>query len=326
MVTNSGHFYPGWTMFTCWFAKFVETDDNYNTMNPKPSKAPAADPAVQEILDLLRAGHTFDQLLGGDIKIQGTPLDGETLWKAQQHLFAMMLGSRPEAVLRQLNQQAGRSLNTSSPHKEDADVAFAHANSAYYLKVTLDGVKPKVWRSLVVPGHIRLDLLHDVIQIAMGWDDCHLHVFEINGKHYAERPEEDFEGDFEHHYRLDALIHEAPTAFRYEYDFGDGWWHTIAVEKIVPFEPNTTITPTCAGGKMACPPEDCGGPFRYGEFIESLADPKHPEHKENRTWARRDGVDFDPKRFDLAHVEAELRKHYRWSRHRYGAPVFGVGW
>jgi hypothetical protein len=50
------------------------------------------------------------------------------------------------------------------------------------------------------------------------------------------------------------------------------------------------------GGEHAGPPEDCGGPYGYAEFLAALRNPRHPEHAEMREWAG----DFDPERFDLA--------------------------
>jgi hypothetical protein len=40
----------------------------------------------------------------------------------------------------------------------------------YLLKVRLLDIEPEIWRSFVVPASITLDRLHDVIQIAMGWE------------------------------------------------------------------------------------------------------------------------------------------------------------
>lgn len=46
-------------------------------------------------------------------------------------------------------------------------------------------VQPRVWRRLLVPGSLRLDKLHRMFQAAMGWEDCHLHAFEIGDKRYG---------------------------------------------------------------------------------------------------------------------------------------------
>jgi hypothetical protein len=38
-------------------------------------------------------------------------------------------------------------------------------------------------------------------------------------------------------------------------------------------------TPIVIKGKNACPPEDCGGIWGYGDFIEAIQDPQHDEHE-----------------------------------------------
>jgi hypothetical protein len=52
------------------------------------------------------------------------------------------------------------------------------------LKVTLRGAKPPIWRRLLVPSTMTLGDLHLAIQAAMGWEDCHLHAFDIDGRRY----------------------------------------------------------------------------------------------------------------------------------------------
>src|ERR1019366_8004257 len=52
---------------------------------------------------------------------------------------------------------------------------------------TLRGVKPPVWRRLLVPGTMTLGDLHKAIQAAMGWRDCHLHAFDIGGEQFGDR-------------------------------------------------------------------------------------------------------------------------------------------
>jgi len=88
----------------------------------------------------------------------------------------------------------------------------------------------------------------------------------------------------------------------YEYDFGDGWMHKIVVEKIVAPSPKVKA-PCCVAGVRACPPEDCGGPYRYAEFLKAIRDPSHPEHEDMVEWL---GGEFDPAYFDLEDVNQQL--------------------
>lgn len=145
------------------------------------------------------------------------------------------------------------------------------AASVFQLKVTLLGTKPPVWRRILVDGSSTLDRLHEVIQAAFGWWNCHLHEFEIAQRRYGV-PDPDF--DFgpptidERTATLAALASEG-TSFHYTYDFGDDWCHKITVEKITPAGPGPTV-PDCIGGRRACPPEDCGGPWGYRALLESF--------------------------------------------------------
>lgn len=92
--------------------------------------------------------------------------------------------------------------------------------------------------------------------------------------------------------------------FRYAYDFGDSWELEIRVEKIVPAEHSMPTTAVCMDGARACPPEDCGGAWGYADLLESLADPKHPEHRNMKKWL---GRRFDPEAFDLGRINLSLR-------------------
>ncbi|MBI3554008.1 MAG: plasmid pRiA4b ORF-3 family protein [Elusimicrobia bacterium] len=92
--------------------------------------------------------------------------------------------------------------------------------------------------------------------------------------------------------------------WRYEYDFGDGWTHTILVEKTLPPD-DPKKYPLCLEGARACPPEDCGGVPGYEETLEIIADPKHPEHEERLEWL---GEPYDPEAFDLATLNKKLAR------------------
>jgi len=42
--------------------------------------------------------------------------------------------------------------------------------------------------------------------------------------------------------------------------------------------------PKCLKGKMACPPEDCGGIPGYYDLLDKINDPQFPEQEEYRKW------------------------------------------
>lgn len=177
----------------------------------------------------------------------------------------------------------------------------------YQIKVTLDDTHPPVWRRVQVPGSTSLLGLHHVLQEVMGWQDYHLHQFTIADQYYGD-PENDEWGELglmpETRYQLSQVIPGEGFCFHYEYDFGDSWWHTLLVEKIVPAEPGVRY-PTCLKGRRACPPEDVGGVWGYESFLEAIRDPRHPEHEEYLEWI---GGQFDPEAFDLEAVNARLRR------------------
>lgn len=173
----------------------------------------------------------------------------------------------------------------------------------YQLEITLQHIKPPVWRRVQVAGKTRLDALHDIIQDVMGWEDCHLHQFSIGNRRYG-IPDPDFPSDIrpEHTVTLEQATKEGDTLI-YEYDFGDSWLHKIKVEKILPAEKGKRY-PVCLAGKRACPPEDCGGTWGYQHMLEVLNDPGDEEHAEIVEWL---GENFDPEAFDLDEINKALR-------------------
>jgi hypothetical protein len=177
----------------------------------------------------------------------------------------------------------------------------------YQLKVTLDGIKPPIWRRIQVRGDISLFKLHKIIQVIMGWEDYHLHQFIIGEDYYAiPSPEDPWPMETKNEKRA-KLFQIAPTEksrFIYEYDFGDSWYHEILVEKIL--HPEVELEhPVSLAGKRSRPPEDCGGISGYYELLEAIRDPKHPDHDDMLMWA---GEDFDPERFDMKEVNLLLSK------------------
>jgi len=193
---------------------------------------------------------------------------------------------------------------TARPARAPAKPA---AGAVYQVKITLDHVRPPVWRRVLVEDCTLADL-HDVVQISMGWAGYHLHIFEIGEERYGapEQWEDDPLGDHdvgnEGKVKLSQLVGRGVKKFHYEYDMGDSWGHTIQVEKTLPAEAGVRY-PRCVDGARACPPEDCGGPWGYGDFLDAIQNPRHPQHEELREWI---GGDFDPEAFDPEAVNAKL--------------------
>ncbi len=169
------------------------------------------------------------------------------------------------------------------------------SNTIVSLKVTLQGLRPPIWRRILVPASIRLGALSDVIQAAMGWRGGHMHSFTIAGRDYGERGVLD-DGADENRATLGVVVKTGIKRFAYTYDFGDSWDHIVAIEKTEPVRPGQSY-PICTAGKRNCPPEDCGGSWGYAELLEVLADPANPERKKRLEWIDED--DFDPEAFDI---------------------------
>lgn len=189
-------------------------------------------------------------------------------------------------------------------------------NDAYGFRIRLDlrGTKPPVWRRLDLPGDLTLPQLHEVIQAAMGWQDCHLHRFSMSGDHRSPYFITEFDlsegedGLLETDVRLDQILAKKGGQLWYEYDFGDSWDHKLVVEEVLAEKPSQ---PICLAGRMACPPEDCGGIGGHHELAtwvrSGYAEDLLPEGFENvehgRGWLP---LGWDPDEFDVEETNAAL--------------------
>ena len=166
------------------------------------------------------------------------------------------------------------------------------AGDIAHLEVTLDEVEPPVLRRIEVPLTIRLDRLHSALQAAMGWTDSHLHEVRVRDVRWGV-PDPDW-GDGPLDARkarlVDVLEETGAKTLKYLYDFGDGWEHTIKVERIAEAVPGLAY-PRLTEARGRCPPEDVGGPWGYADFLEAITDPKHERHAELTEWV---GGPFDP--------------------------------
>lgn len=183
----------------------------------------------------------------------------------------------------------------------------------YQLKVTLLDTRPPIWRRLLVPAGLTLEVLHDVLQVAMGWDDSHLHEFRSGQKRFGKPdPNDRLMGldpiGNERTTHLFMVLGKVGAKAVYTYDLGDSWEHAIVVEKVLPPELGVAY-PICAGGKLHGPPEDCGGIPGYYNLLEALRDPTHQEHEDMLDWV---GGEFNPDAFSVDNVNRRLAPLQRW--------------
>lgn len=199
----------------------------------------------------------------------------------------------------------------------------------YQLKIAIQGIKPMIWRRVLVRSDSSIADLHYIIQIAMDWDDVHLHQFHIRderfgisrsgGVHFSHDPKQVL---------LSSFTFEIGEKFIYEYDFGDYWLHNVRVEKILTFNPKKTY-PICTAGKNASPPEDCGGIYSYMEMRDDLKcralgikidigrdyfDDEDDEYDDEYQYLDAEGNLFDPDVFNIDRINERLQQYVNGDR------------
>ncbi|WP_321954406.1 plasmid pRiA4b ORF-3 family protein [Burkholderia cenocepacia] len=189
----------------------------------------------------------------------------------------------------------------------------------FTLNVELQNIDPPIWRRIEVEGTESLRKLHHILQAAFGWEDTHLHDFLIDGMTYAMFEVDDVV-DFadpdttadDRKIRLQSVV-SSGSRFIYRYDFGDGWNHTVVVEKMETIESQPWGEAQVIDGARACPPEDVGGPSGYQTFLNTLSSEPDSEKAERyRNWI---GPGFDAELFDLRAANAAL---LRMASNRWG--------
>lgn len=176
----------------------------------------------------------------------------------------------------------------------------------FQLHIALDEIRPQIWRRVLVPSKVDFEYLHLVLNAAMGWNNSHLHDFTIGERRIGMNLEDEGlpkDTEDEKKVCIDDVLRPG-LRFRYAYDFGDTWMHTVLVEEKVPFN-DRLMAPRCIGGRNACPPDDCGGVWGYAEMLEALANPRNKLGRERAEWI---GGFWDPKGFDANRVNRDLRE------------------
>lgn len=227
---------------------------------------------------------------GGPISQFNEAIGGLSVAEAQQLLQHLFAAGRSDEQL------PGRRLPASRRRPRRPDVV------TYRVRVDLDHTQPPLWRRLELASDLDLDAMHDILQAAFGWTDSHLHRFGSGPSYYDHATEyylcpfdvdEGEPGIPEGEVRLDEVLVERGEKLFYNYDFGDGWDHTITLEAVLPRDHDVPRA-VCTTGRRPGPAEDCGGVPGY-ELISAATDPTRSDHTEAvAEYARVFGSDVDP--------------------------------
>ena len=172
------------------------------------------------------------------------------------------------------------------------------------VQIELRDSDPPIWREVEVPTSVTLKVLHDIVQVTMGWFDYHLWEMVIGGQTYGLPMDEDWvttPRKLASRTRLRDVLAPDMTTIDYTYDFGDNWQHTLIVSDVRAGADGTAY-PRYIAGERDCSPEDCGGIPGFYEMLEARDDPAHPEHAEVCEWL--DG--YDPDELDVFPIELAL--------------------
>jgi hypothetical protein len=192
----------------------------------------------------------------------------------------------------------------------------------YRVRVELKETDPPTWRGLEIRSDVNLAEVHDILQVAFGWTDSHLHGFAAGPEFYSpeaehylcpfDEEEGEHEGVPEAQVRLDEVLAEAGDTLTYVYDYGDDWDHLITLEAALPREDGAARV-VCTDGQRDGPAEDCGGVPSY-ELIAATTDPTRPDQAAARLeFAEMFGDEVDPAGFettpfDIDEINAALKR------------------
>ena len=179
------------------------------------------------------------------------------------------------------------------------------------------GSDPEIWRLVEVAADLTLAELHEVLQIAVGWQQIHLHAFTSpEGRRWLDENslEEGLDGEDERFVTLGDVLTQESGPLAYEYDFGDSWEHTIELIEVIP-DDSDHIRAHLVRGERRAPLEDSGGIRGYTQLLDTLADPRAKGYAEARAWAgdtpgpwREDA--FDPELVDVDQIRRSLRRRF----------------
>ena len=200
-----------------------------------------------------------------------------------------------------------------TPHSKEYPKFLMRQNvKKYTIRISLQGIRPVIWRKLEVPSNISLAFLGFVLLEAMGWENEHLHQFRKDNHFYSPENQQDpdmfpdFGGVVNHkseEFCLSDIMTEKGDKVLFDYDFGDDWHHQVLLSSVGDYADDEPRKVRLIGGKNACPPEDCGGEWGYNALCAYYHTGKQAEGVDESFYSWVD-EDFDPEYFPLEEMKA----------------------
>ncbi len=195
--------------------------------------------------------------------------------------------------------------------------APANVSDIARLVVEIDDMTPRVARCLEVPLNIRLDDLHFVLQIAIGWQNGHPFEFRIADRIWGLHDREAGSNPTPADQATLADILALGNSFKYDHVFGEDWQHSVTLQWRGAAAPDVSY-PQLVSAEGRCPPADIGGPIGYEYYLRTIADPASINHEDMLEF---DAPDFDPHAVNEATLRANLASLRNYIGRRPGAGV-----
>lgn len=189
----------------------------------------------------------------------------------------------------------------------------------FHIRIKLNNAPVKIWRELVVPSNITLEMLAYVLIEAMGWGHEHLYQFitkdnvcYINSRELKEQSN-NFFGFFSRvqymnseKTSLDMVLSPKEGRIKFEYDYGDSWVHDLWVKGVRDYAKDEEPVIKLLKAQGQCPPEDCGGVWGYAMLLDlNKKKRKTAEDKERLEWYDIP-KDYDPEECDLEWLQEDV--------------------
>ena len=208
----------------------------------------------------------------------------------------------------------------------------------YQFYVKLNDFTPTIWRRFKISNHISVARLAYTIMIMFEMKASHLFAVQVNsGEHLLHAlPNTSYHAEahalmanvktvyelpnFNDLYDNNAVLVEnaAQTALRkaldaegqtmqLNYDFGDDWWVTLTLEKIITdHETPGSHYPVILDGEGFGIIEDCGGSHGLKNLVEAFTQKHGEDYEQFKTWL---GVEtFDIHAFDIDDLNFRIKK------------------